>query len=100
MAELSILQEEIWEFGKMRIFQGITILPVLNDEVTLSKEKLAVLSKNPKFAVRAKMDRERYLAEFEKGLCKKKYSDIGKEIVDGKTVVEEAVSNEDKRIEK
>ena len=66
----------------------------------LSQNELSVLSKNQTFSVRAMMDKERYLAEFEKGLCKTKYSDIGKEIVNGNTVVEEPVDDEDRRIEK
>ena len=34
------------------------------------------------------------MAEYEKGLCKKKYSDIGKDVVDGKTVDEIAIVEE------
>ena len=104
ISELTILQEEMGEFGKLRIFKGITIQPearkppVTSKKVTLSEDELTVLSKNPKFAVRAMMSKERYMAEYEKGLCKKKYSDIGKEEKDGKTVEEEPVDKDDKRI--
>ena len=106
ISELTILQEEMGEFGKLRIFKGITIQPearkppVTSKKVTLSEDELTVLSKNPKFAVRAMMSKERYMAEYEKGLCKKKYSDIGKEEKDGKTVEEEPVDEDDKRIMK
>ena len=40
------------------------------------------------------------MVEFEKGICKKLYGDIGKEVVDGKTVDEEPMDTEDKRIMK
>ena len=104
--ELSILQEEMGEFGKLRIFSGKTITqekrkpPVTSKKVNLSKYELEALSKNPKFAVRAMMSKEKFLGEFEKGMCKKLYSDIGKEVVNGKTVEEEPLDTEDKRIMK
>ena len=44
------------------------------------------------------MNREKFMAELEKGLCKKVYSDIGKEVVNGKTVEEEPLDAEDKRV--
>ena len=40
------------------------------------------------------------MLEYEKGLCKKKYSDIGKEEVDGKTVEEAPLDEEDARVMK
>jgi hypothetical protein len=46
------------------------------------------------------MSKEKFLAEFEKGMCKKLYSDIGKEVVDGVTVEEDPVDKEEKRIQK
>ena len=104
ITELSSLQEEMGEFGKLRIFQGITIQPeeskppVTSEEVVLSKDELEVLSKNPKFAVRSMMSKGKFMAEYEKGLCKKKYSDIGKEMVEGKVVEEEPIDEEDRRI--
>ena len=92
------------EFGQLKIFQGISIQPeerkppVLSKEVTLSKYEIEVLSKNPKYAVRAMMNKEKFMVELEKGLCKKVYSDIGKEVVNGKTVEEEPMDAEDKRV--
>ena len=103
-SELSSLREEMGEFGKLRIFQGITIQPdkrkppVRGRKVDLSTDELEVLSKNPKFAVRSMMSKERFMSEFEKGLCKKQYSDIGKEVVEGKVVEEEPIDDEDRRI--
>ena len=46
------------------------------------------------------MSREKLMVEFEKGICKKLYGDIGKEVVDGNTVDEEPLDAEDKRIMK
>ena len=106
LAELSSLREELGEFGNLKIFNGITIQPeerkppVSSKEVVMSKDELEILSKNPKFAVRALMNKERFMVEYEKGLCKKKYSDIGKEVVEGKVVEEEPIDEEDKRIMK
>ena len=54
------------EFGKLRIFNGKTIHqeerkpPVISKKVTLSKYELEVLSKNPKFAVRVMMSKEKF----------------------------------------
>ena len=108
--ELSILQEELGEFGKLRIFSGIPIPPedrkppVTTKEVSLSKYEIEVLSKyeievlskNPKFVVRAMMSKEKFVVEIEKGLCKKLFCDIGKDVVNGKTVEEVPVDNEDR----
>ena len=99
--ELSTLREEMGEFGKLRIFNGKTIHqeerkpPVICNEVKLSKDELEVLSMNPGFAVRAMMSKGRYLMEFEKGMIKKLYSDIGKDVVDGVTVEEIPTDKED-----
>ena len=66
LQELSILQEEMGEFGKLRIFSGKSIPqeerkpPVTSREVSLSKYELEVLSKNPKFVVKALMSKEKY----------------------------------------
>ena len=104
--ELSILQEELGEFGKLRIFSGVPIpledrkTPVTTKEVSLSKYEIEVLSKNPKFAVRAMMSKEKFVVEIEKGLCKKLFSDIGKDVVNGKTVEEVPVDDEDRRVMK
>ena len=38
------------------------------------------------------------MVELEKGMCKKQYSDIGKEVVDGVTVDEEPLDDEDQRV--
>ena len=57
-----------------------------------------MLSKHPKYAVRAMISKEKWMIEFEKGMCKKLYGDIGKEVVDGKTVEEEIVDAEDEII--
>jgi hypothetical protein len=106
LEELSILPEDLGEFGKLRIFNSKTIRqeerkpPVVSKEVTLSKYELEVLSKNPKFAVRAMMSKEKYMVEFEKGMVKKLYSDIGKEVVEGVTVEENPIDPDDKRIMK
>ena len=105
-SELSTLQEELGEFGKLRIFSGVSIPPeerkppVTTKEVELSKYEIEVLSKNPKFAVRAMMSKEKFMVEVEKGMCKKLFGDIGKEIVDGKTVVEVPSDDEEKRVMK
>ena len=104
--ELSTLQEELGEFGKLRIFSGASIPPedrkppVTTKEVSLSKYEVEVLSKNPGFAVRAMMSKEKFMVEVEKGMCKKLYGDIGKEIVDGKVVEEVPIDDEDKRVMK
>ena len=106
LEELSILQKEMGEFANLRIFSGEPIEPeerkppVTSKEVNLSKYELEVLSKHPKYAVRATMSKEKWMLEFEKGMCKKLYGDIGKEIVDGKTVDEDPTDPEDKRIMK
>jgi hypothetical protein len=103
LEKLSNLQEEMG-VGQLKIFQGISIQPeerkppVLSKEVTLSKYEMEVLSKNQKYAVRAMMNKEKFMVELEKGLCKKVYSDIGKEVVNGKTVEEEPMDAEDKRV--
>ena len=92
MEELSILQEEMGEFAKLKIFNGESIQPegrkppVTTKEVSLSKYELEALSKHPNYAVRAAMSKEKWMLEFEKGMCKKLYGDIGKEVVDGKSV--------------
>ena len=102
--ELSSLKEEMGEFGDLRIFRGITIQPegrkptVTSKEVILSKDEEEVVSRNPKFAVRSMMSKERFMVEVEKGLCKKQYADIGKEVVAGVTVEELALDKEDKGI--
>ena len=106
LEELSILQEEMGEFAALRIFSGESIQPeerkppVTSKEVTLSKYEQEVLAKHPKYAVRAMMSKERWMIEFEKGMCKKLYGDIGKEVVNGKTVAEKCVDEEDKRVMK
>ena len=74
--------------------------PVVLDGVTLSGCDQEVLSKNPGFAVRVMMSKERFMVDFEKGMVKKLYSDIGKEIVDGVTVEEVPIDDDDKRIMK
>ena len=103
MEELSILREEMGEFGNLKIFNGKPIRqeerkPPVAIGVTLSKWEEEILSKNPGFAVRAMMSKEKFMVEFEKGMVKKLYSDIGKEVVDGKTVDEAPLDKEDKRV--
>ena len=94
------------EFGKLRIFSGVSIPkeerkpPVTTKEVSLSKYEVEILSKNPKFAVRAMMNKERFMVEVEKGMCKKLYGDIGKEVIDGKTVDEKPADAEEERVMK
>ena len=106
LKELSILREEMGEFVNLKIFNGKNIRqeekkpPVICGDVELSKYELEVLSKNPKFAVRAMMSKEKFMVEFEKGMVKKLYSDIGKEVVDGVTVIETPIDEEDKRVMK
>ena len=62
------------EFGQLKIFQGISIQPeerkppVLSKEVTLSKYEMEVLSKKPKYAVRAMMNKEKFMVGLEKGV--------------------------------
>ena len=69
MDELSSLQEEMGEFGQLKVFKGISIQPeerkppVSSKEDTLSKCELEILSKNPKYAVRAMMSKERFMVE-------------------------------------
>ena len=46
------------------------------------------------------MSKEKFMVEFEKGMVKKLYSDIGKEVVDGVTVIETPIDEEDKRVMK
>ena len=104
LAELSSLQEEMGEFGQLKIFRGISIQPeerkppVLSKEVSLSKDELEILSKNPGYAVRSMMSREKFMGEFEKGICKKLYGDIGKEVSNGKTVEDDPEDDEDRRV--
>ena len=106
LEELSILREEMGEFGGLKIFNGKTIHqeerkpPVVVNGVTLSGCQQEVLSKNPSFAVRAMMSKERFMVDFEKGMVKKLYSDIGKEVMDGVTVEEVPIDDDDKRIMK
>ena len=40
------------------------------------------------------------MVEVEKGMCMKMYSDIGKEVVDGVTIEEEPLDEDDQRIMK
>ena len=106
LAELANLREELGEFGDLKVLRGINIQPekrkppVKSKEVTLSKFEEEVLSKNPQFAVRSMMSKERFMAEFEKGLCKKQYGDMDKEVVNGVAVEEEPIDAEDERIMK
>ena len=106
LEELSSLQDEMGEFGQLKIFQGISIQPeerkppVSNKDISLSKYEIEILSKNPGYAVRAMMSKERFMVEVEKGMCKKMYSDIGKEVVDGVTIEEEPLDEDDQRIMK
>ena len=104
MDEIASLKEELGEFSELRIFNGVSIQaeepkpPVITaKDVTLSKDEVSLLSKGPKFAIRNILNKEIFMAEFEKGLVKKKYGDIGKEEVDGKTVEEECVDEEEER---
>ena len=46
------------------------------------------------------ISKERFMVELEKGMCKKMYSDIGKEVVDGVTIEEEPIDEEDQRVMK
>ena len=55
-------------------------------------------NKNPGYAVRSMMSREKYMAEFEKGICKKLYGDIGKEVSNGKTIEDDPEDDEDRRV--
>jgi hypothetical protein len=104
--ELANLREELGEFGDLKVLRGINIQPekrkppVKSKEVTLSKFEEEVLSKNPKFAVRSMMSKERFMAEVEKGLCKKQYGDMDKEVVNGVAVEEEPFDAEDERVMK
>ena len=67
MTELASLREELGEFGNLKIFQGITIQPeerkppVTSGEAILSNDELEILSKNPKFAIRSVMSKERFM---------------------------------------
>ena len=97
-------QFENWIALSSNPTRGITIQPeerkppVTSEEVSLSKDGLEILSENPKYAVRAMMSKERFMVELEKGMCKKQYSDIGKEVVDGVTIDEEPLDDEDQRV--
>ena len=46
------------------------------------------------------MSKEKFMVEVEKGMCKKLYGDIGKEVVDGKTVYEKPADAEEERVVK
>ena len=46
------------------------------------------------------MNKEKFMVELEKGMCKKMYSDIGKEVVNGVTVEEKPLDEEDERVMK
>jgi hypothetical protein len=72
---------------------------VKSKEVFVSQDELLALSKNPIFAVRSIMNRE-VRGGVRKGLCKKKYSDIGKEEVDWKIVEEAPLKEEHARVMK
>jgi hypothetical protein len=66
ISELSNLQETMGEYGALKVFQGISIQqeekkpPVIGSEdVILSNDELAILSKSPKFALRSMMNKEK-----------------------------------------
>jgi hypothetical protein len=86
LAELSILPEDLNEFSDLRIFKNVQIPPeepkppVITTETILTEDELAILKKGPKFTIRNVMDKEAFMAEVEKGLVKKMYSDIGKDV--------------------
>ena len=102
---MSSLKEELEEFAKLRVFNNIQITPekpkppvIASKNVTLSEDELAILARGPKFTLRNVLSKERYMAEVEKGLVKKKIGDIGKEEVDGKIVEEEYENDEEREI--
>ena len=70
---------------------------ITSEDIILSDDEIAVLSRGPKFTLRNILDKEQSLLEFEKGLIKEKYSRIGKEEENGKVVVEE-LDEEDRRL--
>jgi hypothetical protein len=103
--ELSSLREEMGEFGSLRVFNNIPIQPegrkppvVGSDEISLSEDEISLLSRGPKFTLRNVINKEIYMAELEKGYVKKKFGDIDKEEIDGKTITEEPLNEEDKRV--
>ena len=102
MRELSILPEDLKEFSDLRIFRNVQIPPeepkppVITTKTILTEDELGVLKKGPSFTIRNVMDKEAFMAEVEKGLAKKMYSDIGKDVEDKE---EEVDSAEAKRID-
>ena len=46
------------------------------------------------------LNKESFMAEFEKGMVKKNYGDIGLEVVDGKTAMETQEGQDYRRCEK
>ena len=88
-SELSILPEELREFSSLRIFKNVQIPPdepkppvITSNTKKLTDDELAVLKKGPMFTIRNVMNKEAYMAEVEKGLAQKMYSDIGKDVED------------------
>ena len=105
LEELSKLPEELRDYASLRIFQNIHIQPeepkppvITSDTIELSEDELAVLKKGPKFTLRNILDKEAFMAEVEKGIVKKMYSDIGKED-DDKDTMEDGDKEEMKRVD-
>jgi hypothetical protein len=95
LEEISKLPEGFEDLAELRAFRNTSIPqevpkpPVIaSTGIELTKEEIEIPSKGPKFTLRNIICKENYMAEFEKGLVKKKFGDIGKEEIDGKVIVE------------
>ena len=102
MASLSSLKDEYPDFAELRIFNGKKIQPedpkppvIASKDVKLTKDEISILSRGPKFALRNILSKERFRAEYEKGLVKKKYDDIGKEKDENGRAVDELPADDD-----
>ena len=83
--EISNLPAECLKYLNLRPFNNINIQPeppkppvVCDPNIKLSRGEIKLLSKNPKYALRAMLNKEKCMNEVEKYLIKEKYGRIGK----------------------
>ena len=88
--EVSSLPEACQELKNLRVFSGQEIKSetlkepfISSPEIKLSDAELLILTKSPGFALRNILDKEKFMAEVEKGLIKEQYGRIGKEEENG-----------------
>ena len=88
--EVSSLPEACHNLKNLRVFSGQEIKSetlkepfISSPEIKLSDAELLILTKSPGFALRNILDKEKFMAEVEKGLIKEQYGRIGKEEENG-----------------